>query len=190
MSQVTKKALENSLKKLLLEKPLSRITVKDITDDCGISRMSFYYHFRDVYDLVEWSCYEDASKALEGKKHYSDWKEGFYQIFLALIDNKPFILNVYHSVSREQIENYLFRLTFSLIYGVVEEQSKGLLVREEDKVFIANFYKYAFVGLVLDWIKNDMLKDPKALINELEIVVKGNIKGALERFRTDKRLTL
>ena len=68
MSQVTKRALEASLKKLLLEKPLHKITVSDITDDCGINRMTFYYHFKDIYDLVEWSCEEDASRALAGKK--------------------------------------------------------------------------------------------------------------------------
>ena len=55
MSQVTKRALESSLKKLLLEKPLHKITVSDITDDCGINRMTFYYHFKDIYDLVELS---------------------------------------------------------------------------------------------------------------------------------------
>lgn len=68
MSQVTKRALEASLKNLLLKKPLSKITINDITEDCGINRMTFYYHFKDIYDLVEWSCAEDAKKALEGKK--------------------------------------------------------------------------------------------------------------------------
>ena len=47
MSQITKRALAESLKKLLLEKPLDRITVSDITEDCGVSRMTFYYHFKD-----------------------------------------------------------------------------------------------------------------------------------------------
>lgn len=61
MSQVTKRALEASLKNLLLQKPLSKITISDITEDCGINRMTFYYHFKDIYDLVEWSCQEDAS---------------------------------------------------------------------------------------------------------------------------------
>ena len=53
MSQVTKRALEASLKNLLLQKPLSKITISDITEDCGINRMTFYYHFKDIYDLVE-----------------------------------------------------------------------------------------------------------------------------------------
>ena len=52
-SQLTKRALEESLKRLLLTKPLNKITIADITSDCGISRMTFYYHFQDIYDLVE-----------------------------------------------------------------------------------------------------------------------------------------
>ena len=64
MSQMTKRALEASLKKLLLQKPLNKITISDIAEDCGISRMTFYYHFKDIYDLVEWACVEDAARAL------------------------------------------------------------------------------------------------------------------------------
>lgn len=68
MSQITKRALEQSLKRLLLQKPLNKITISDITDDCGISRMTFYYHFKDIYDLVEWACLQDASGALQEKR--------------------------------------------------------------------------------------------------------------------------
>lgn len=50
MSQITKRALEQSLKNLLLQKPLNKITINDIAEDCGINRMTFYYHFK-VYDL-------------------------------------------------------------------------------------------------------------------------------------------
>ena len=85
MSQVTKRALEASLKNLLLKKPLSKITINDITEDCGINRMTFYYHFKDIYDLVEWSCAEDAKKALEGKKTYDTWQQGFLQSLLHTI---------------------------------------------------------------------------------------------------------
>ena len=155
MSELTKRALEQSLKNLLLQKPLNKITISDIADDCGINRMTFYYHFKDIYDLVEWSCQEDAAKALAGKKTYETWQQGFEQIFEAVLANKPFIMNVYHSVSREQVENYLYQLTYDLLEGVVEEQAAGMSVRPEDKAFIANVYKYAFVGLMLDWIKHN-----------------------------------
>lgn len=61
MSNTTKRALEASLKKLLLQKPLDKITIQDLTTDCGISRMAFYYHFKDIYDLVEWDAWRTES---------------------------------------------------------------------------------------------------------------------------------
>ena len=92
MTNATKLALEESLKHLLLKKPLDKITINDLTTDCGISRMTFYYHFKDIYDLVEWCCLEDARIALQGKKTSSTWHEGLLQIFDAVMENKPFIL--------------------------------------------------------------------------------------------------
>ena len=186
MSQITKRALEQSLKNLLLQKPLHKITINDITEDCGINRMTFYYHFKDIYDLVEWSCEEDARKALEGKKTYDTWQQGLLQIFEAVLENKPFIMNVYHSVSREKVEGYLYRLTYDLLEGVVEEQAAGMSVRAEDKAFIADVYKYAFVGLMLDWIKSDMKEDPQKIVARLALVVRGSVAAALSRFRIDR----
>lgn len=186
MSQMTKRALEASLKHMLLKKPLDKITINDIAEDCGINRMTFYYHFKDIYDLVEWSCVEDATRALEGKKTYDTWQQGFYQIFEAVLDNRPFILNVYHSVSREQVELYLYKLTYDLLIGVVEEKAAGMAVRDEDKRFIADFYKFAFVGLMLDWIKNDMKEDPEVVIRRLAPLVHGSIVSALAYYRTDR----
>jgi len=185
MSEITKRALEASLKHLLLQKPLDKITIADIADDCGISRMTFYYHFKDIYDLVEWSCEEDAVRALAGKKTYETWQQGYLQIFDALTANKPFIMNVYHSVSREQVERYLYRVTYPLLYGVVEEQAAGMTVRDEDKKFIADFYKYAFVGLTLDWIRGDMKEDPQAIVARLDKLIHGDIALALGRYRLD-----
>lgn len=189
MSQTTKRALEASLKSLLLQKPLDKITINDIAEDCGINRMTFYYHFKDIYDLIEWSCVEDAAKALEGKKTYDTWQQGFLQIFEAVQANKPFIINVYNSVSREQVELYLYKLTYNLMIGVVNEKSKGMVVNDEDKKFVADFYKYAFVGLMLDWIKNGMKEDPHLIIARLGMLVHGNITSALENYREDKPLS-
>ena len=182
MSNLTKSALEASLKKMLLEKPLDKITISDLTSDCGISRMAFYYHFKDIYDLVEWACMEDAARALQGKKMYDNWQEGLLQIFEAVLENKPFILNVYHSVSREQIENYLFSLTYDLILGVVEEESAGLNLEEEDKIFIAGFYKYGFVGVMLDWIKHGMKDDYRKIVEKMSVALRGTVVRSIRNF--------
>lgn len=186
MSQITKRALGESLKQLLGQKPLNKVTVNDITENCGVSRMTFYYHFQDIFELVEWTCEEEARKALQGKKTYDTWQEGTLQIFLTVQKNKPFIMNVYHSVSREQIENYLYKVTYDLLIGVVEEQSKGFSIHQSDKEFIAHVYKYAFVGLMLDWIRGNMKDDPVALVDRLSLVVQGNIASACKRMETKK----
>ena len=183
MSQVTKRAIEQSLKNLLLKKPLTKITINDIAEDCGINRMTFYYHFKDIYDLVEWSCLEDARKALEEKKTYETWQQGFIQLFEAVRENKPFIMNVYRCVHREQVEKYLKPLVDSLLLGVINEEAAGMTVRDEDKAFIAQVYSYAFVGLMLDWIRDDMREDPEALVGRLALVLKGSVSQALGRFR-------
>lgn len=183
MSQVTKRALEQSLKNLLLKKPLTKITINDITEDCGINRMTFYYHFKDIYDLVEWSCLEDARKALEEKKTYDTWQQGFLQIFEAVLENKPFIMNVYRCVHREQVEKYLKPLVDNLLLGVINEEAEGITVREEDREFIAQVYSYIFVGLMLDWIKDDMKENPEDIVERLAVLIKGSIPKALSRFK-------
>lgn len=185
MSDITKRALEASLKNLLLKKPLNKITISDIAEDCGISRMTFYYHFKDIYDLVEWSCSEDAAKALAGKKTYDTWQDGLLNLFEAVLENKPIILNVYHSVSREQVERYLYAVTYKLLIDVIKEQSEGMNIRQDDKERIAHFYKYAFVGVMLDWVRKDMREDPKIIVSHLDIIMHENILNALARYRTD-----
>ena len=166
MSNITKYALEASLKKLLLKKPLDKITINDLTSDCGISRMAFYYHFKDIYDLVEWSCLEDATKALQGKKTYDTWQEGLLQIFEVVFENKPFILNAYRC----------------LIAGVVEEQAAQTPISEHAKKFIAEFYKYSFVGLMLDWIKHGMKENYEEIVHNICVTMHGTIANSIHNF--------
>ena len=162
MSQITKRALEQSLKNLLLQKPLTKITVGDIAEDCGINRMTFYYHFKDIYET---------------------WQQGLLQIFEAVQANKPFILNVYRCVHREQVEKYLQPLVDRLVLDVLNGEAQGLLVREEDMQFIAQVYSYVFIGVMLDWIKDDMLQPPQELVARLARLLKGSMAAALARFR-------
>lgn len=186
MNNITKNALEESLKKFLLQKPLDKITISDLTTDCGISRMAFYYHFKDIYDLVDWIFLEMASEFLEGKETYDTWQQGFTQILYGVLRNRRLIMNAYNSLSHEQVERFLYALTYDLLLGVVEEEAVDVSIREEDKKFIIDFYKYAFVGFMIDWIKKGMKEQPEAFIEKLSVLIKGDIKRALDTFRTDK----
>lgn len=183
MSQVTKRALAHSLKNLLLKKPLNKITISDIADDCGISRMTFYYHFKDIYDLVEWTCLEEANKALKEYKTYDTWQQGFLQLFEVVRENKPLIMNVYRCVHQEQLEKYLRPLVDHLVLNIINEEVRNKTVKDEDKEFIAQIYGYIFIGIVMDWIKTDMQAEYKVLVEKLGILMKGTIGDALDRFR-------
>ena len=90
--------------------------------------------------------------------------------------------DVYHSVSREQVETYLYKLTYDLLEGVVEEQAAGMSVRPEDKAFIANVYKYAFVGLMLDWIRRGMDDNYHEIVRKTSLVMHDAVTHALENF--------
>ena len=67
MSELTKKALAVSLKKLLSKKELSKITISNITDECGVNRQTFYYHFKDIYDLLEWIYKNEVIDEIDNK---------------------------------------------------------------------------------------------------------------------------
>lgn len=188
MAQTTKKALAASLKKLLAEKPLDKITVIDIVEDCEVNRQTFYYHFKDIYDLVEWIYTSEATKVIGDKKTYDTWQQGFLRIFEYVLENKAFVINTYHSLSREHLERYLYNEVYILLIGVVEEKAAGMAVRDDDKAFIANFYKYAFVGLMLEWIRTGMKEKPSSIIERLSTLIHGDIADALERFRTDHHI--
>lgn len=181
-NNTTKGALGEALKKLALTKRLEKITISDLTTECGISRMAFYYHFKDIYDLMEWVCVEDGKKVLQGKKTYETWQEGMRQIFEAVLENKAFILNVYRSIGREKIESYLHKFTYDMIKEVVEEKCRGIEVAASHKAFIADFYKYGFVGIVLDWIGGGMKADYEKIVENMGVMLHGNITRSIKNF--------
>ena len=186
MSYITKQAIKTSLEKMLLVKPVHKITVTDITNDCYISRMTFYYHFRDIYDLIIWTWAEEFETALNENKTYETWQQGFLEIFRAIASNRPYVENVYKSIGRERIENYLYTVTYGLLMSVIESQAFEMAVSIEDKKFIADFYKFAFVGIVLDWVQNRMVEDPEQIIIKINILIEGSIIKYLDACRNDK----
>lgn len=176
MSSITKKAIANALKELLLEKRLTKITVADIAEKCEINRQTFYYHFQDIYDLIEWICIEDTEQALKKNPTYETWQEGFLAIFELTKKDKPFVTNIYHSASLETLQQYLYRLVEPLLKTVISEVAKKYSGHDDEIGFVVSFYKYAFVGMLLDWVKNDMVGEPKEIIKRVGALVSGTVE--------------
>jgi probable dihydroxyacetone kinase regulator len=171
-----------SLKKMLEKKALDHITVKDIVEDCGVSRQAFYYHFKDIYDLVEWIFLEEASEALANNRDIDTWQQGYCHVLMRLRDNKTFVINTYRSISREYLENFMYNVLFQVIYPVVEEQAEGMNVENKHKEFIAHFYSLAIVAMGLDWVHKGMKEDPEEITEQVATLVKGNFKKTLMKY--------
>ena len=160
VAQTTKRALEASLKKLLVQKPLNKITINDITEDCGVNRMT-----------------------LEGRKDIDDWDKAFLDVLLKIQENKLLVLNVYRSISQEQVEQYLYKIVDPLLHEFVDKETQDISIQDEDKQFVIDFFKYALVGMVLEWIRKDMKTDPVLLTQRLNKLLHGGIRRTLLKFQ-------
>ena len=179
-SDATKVAMSNALKEQLKKKKLSKITINDIASACNISRMTFYYHFQDIYDLTEWTLEEAAGRAIGENRTYESWQYGFEDLLEELQGNQVLILNIYRSMDREMIERYLLKKAESLLMPVVEHESHGLPVNEENKRRVAIFYSYAFLGVLMEWVGKGMAAPPREVVKMVSAIVQGDFRNSLE----------
>ena len=168
-SDATKVAMSNALKDLLKKKKLSKITINDIAFECNISRMTFYYHFQDIYDLAEWTLEEAAGRAIGENRTYSSWQQGFEDLLEELQSNQVLILNVYRSMDREMIERYLLKKAETLLMPVVEAKRR-----------VAVFYSYAFLGVLMEWISKGMTASPHEIVMMVSAIIQGDFRNSLE----------
>lgn len=181
MAHFTEKAIIASFVKLLNEKPLDKITIKDIVEDCGINRNTFYYHFEDIPSLIKSILNGETQKAFSDQEAMASWEDGFIAAAQFALKNKRVVYNIYNSVRREEVERYLNDIAGEVMRRYVETTAADIQSSEEDRKLIENFYKSALVGMILDWLNSGMKYDPEPLIRRLGIMLRGNIRIALER---------
>lgn len=181
MAQFTKNAIVASFIKLLNERPFDKIAVKDIVEDCGINRNTFYYYYQDIYALLEDIFETETSKVIEADRTFDTWENGLIQSVEFALKNKRAIYHVYNSIKREQLENYLYRITEDLMERFVRQQARGLTVAEEDIHLVALFYKHAAVGSVLEWLQRGMKDDAEHIIHRMGQLFEGNIRSTLQK---------
>ena len=179
-SDATKAALAEVLKQLLSRKPISKITINDITEQCGISRMTFYYHFKDIYDLAQWTVREAIRPVLGEYRAAGSWQQALLNLLTALQENKVLIQNVYHSMDRVIIERYMLREAETLLTAVVETESAGIRISEEGKRRIATFYSFAFIGTILEWVRQSMAAPPQEVVTQVSAILQGNFRNAIQ----------
>ena len=181
MSVQTEKALAASLKKLLEKKTLEKITVKDITDDCGVNRQTFYYHFHDVYDLVEWILKDEFADLTE-HLNADNWQERMHGVMLRMIEDKSFIMNTYYSLTRRQLDQFLQNFIHPLIEQQIEKTKGGDAILPEDKKFLADMATYSLVGILTEWIASGMKSSYQEQFGKLMFLLDGILEFVVDKF--------
>lgn len=182
MSGFTEQAIIHTFTEMSKTMPIDHITVSALCRQCGIQRQTFYYHFADINQLVETIYDRLGDEILANNKTYDTWQEGLLDLMKILQKNKSFVTSTYHSAVRERLEPFLYSATKRLLLGVVEEVSVGFTITPEHQEDIADFYKYGFVGTMLDWVSKGMNEDPEITVTRVETIIKGSFIAAVRRF--------
>lgn len=141
-SELTKNALADSLKKLMTQKPINKISIREITDDCGFKRLTFYYHFEDIYDLLKWTLRRELLVPLEKSGAFSTWQESGLYLLEYLKSNKTLALSVLDSVGRETLKNLISNDTYEFCMYFLRDIGKGLMFPTKITMPSVNFTAY------------------------------------------------
>ena len=181
MASLTKKAIKQSFIKLLNERPFDKITIKDIVEDCGVNRNTFYYYYQDIYQLLRDIFDSETMELSENRVEYDSWEDGIIAAAHFAMKNKRLIYHVYNSISREELERYLYAASELIMVEYIKKKANGMNVSEEDIELICLFYKHAVVGIMVDWLQHGMKREPDDIIKRLGRLMDGNIEITLKR---------
>lgn len=178
MNTETEEKILNAALKLLEEKNLDKISVKDICDECGINRNTFYYHYTDIYAVLD-ALLENASTLMKNEGEGSDMLTDYEKRVAFISTNKKAVMHVYQSKQRETISSYIHRLSHDFVSEYVYKAAEGKKVSENDILFICSFYECALEGLIYRWLENNMPLYDEDLHHRFADAFKTTIKALL-----------
>lgn len=157
-TEITKDRLGRCLKELMATKRLKQITIKDITEKCGVSRNAFYYHFQDKYDLIYYIFYSETLPIIDIFSDPTQSLEAFINLCRYMVKNKHFYMEIFqyvgqNSLSESLVELYaeLMKINISTIYANI-----GYKLAEDELTILAKLEAYAYVGIIMEWVKGGM----------------------------------
>lgn len=139
----TKQAMYHALKKLITTKSINKITIKDITDTCGLNRQTFYYHFKDIYDLLEWS-FQEEFRFIDSylqKPEYT-WEEIFAGSVKYISQNKYICQCIVCGLARDQLILSLHNSIYEIVRKIILRSLPQNQIPEKYLDFTARFYTY------------------------------------------------
>ncbi len=156
MAAFTRKSIMESFMKLLDERPLNKISIKDIVEDCGVNRNTFYYHFADVPDLVEAIVKAETDRIMQGYHGISSLEECIEAAMQLSLEHKRALLHIYNSANRDIYERYLLDICGYVAAAFVNNSAGDIALPDEDREAVVMFYKCEIFGYVIDWLSSGM----------------------------------
>ena len=185
MAKQTQKFIMSTFMQLLESESLDKITVRDIVEECEINRNTFYYHYSDIYDLLDDVFRVETEKFMsEDVDENTTFGKEYERAACFVLKYKKAILHIYDSKKRDVLQNYLETLAFSFISRFVKKEADGYGLPDEDIDYITGFYTHAIVGNTLGWIKRKLPSGQEKFIartaGTFNATVKDMIRQCLE----------
>jgi probable dihydroxyacetone kinase regulator len=185
-SLITKKAIAEGMKELTRKKSFDKITVSDITQICGLNRQTFYYHFQDKFELVNWIYYNDIITIVIEELTYENCIDKVLQMLLKMKSEDYFYANTLKASVKNEFEEYLQKVVGELFFEIITKIAKDTKMEEDEIRFIANFYAYGMTGTVVSWALHGMKEPPEYIVAQLKNLVYGTEKFAAARYLQKK----
>lgn len=177
----TKLTLCNSLKKIMKQKPFSKITVSELIKDCNLNRKTFYYHFEDIYGLLKWMLEQETFEIVKQFDLLVDYEDVFNFVIDYVEKNAYFLNCIYDSVGRDELKRFLYQDFIGVINTLVLDTEKKLELEVEDSFrdFVCNFYTEAIAGMLIDLFQNLEKYNQDQVLEFLTIMLKTSLPAVL-----------
>ena len=177
----TKLTLCNSLKKIMKQKPFSKITVSELIKDCNLNRKTFYYHFEDIYGLLKWMLEQETFEIVKQFDLLVDYEDVFNFVIDYVEKNAYFLNCIYDSVGRDELKRFLYQDFIGVINTLVLDTEKKLELEVEDSFrdFVCNFYTEAIAGMLINLFQNLEKYNQDQVLEYLTIILKTSLPAVL-----------
>lgn len=187
-SLTTKKALADSLRALMKKKSLEKITVSDLVKNSGLNRQTFYYHFRDKYDLVNWIIDSEIISAFSSAAVNGSWSDSLLEALSLMKREKVFYIGALTFARESAFLDDMFPALRDMLLDIVDQVPllSGRSIDPNNKLFIADFYTHGLIGMVYQWARNGMREPPETIVGRLTRFVDDSKHASSERYlKTD-----
>ena len=184
-AELTRERLGNALKEELRTTPLTKVTVRRLTEIAGVTRQAFYYHFPDVMSLATWVFEREIVTHIMAHATYREWSDGFCELLVYMSEHREQTYAVVSSLSRSEIEEFFYRAFREMMRAIINELEGTTPLDPAQRDFIIDHFTLSVVAHLFHWLNRDMQADPYILTENIEVIMRGSVATALDRYSTD-----